>query len=425
MEITINPISEVRHEADISVSNEELQPHFTVAYQKYQPKVELKGFRKGKAPMDLVKKLYGDAIEHEALDEVANEVYRKVMIEKNITPLGTPSMVDMDFKRGDHFRFKIQYDVKPEIELGKFKNIHVERPVHKVTDAEIDAELHHIRQSNSTSTEVQSVSDEEHVVIADAQELDETGAPVIGKKSVDTRFTLSDPTLIKEIKDALKSATVGETYRATFESKHGDHSHVVNLSIAVKKIEKLNLPEFDAELVKKISAEKFSKPEEFKQNMRQDIERYWSEQAERKVDDAIAQELVKMHEFPVPESMVNSFLDAFVDDVKNKARDKKLPKNFDEKKFREESREYAIWQAKWTLLKQRITEVEKITVTEEELEKLAEADAVRIGVDKERLIEYYKMSNAGNERLLTDKIMAFLKSNVKITDKVIEEQREA
>jgi trigger factor len=424
LDVTINTISEVRHEAEIVVTKEELQPHFDKAYLKYQPKVELKGFRKGKAPMEMVKKLYGEAIEYEALDEVATEVYRKAMTERDIAPLGTPSMVDMDFKRGDHFRFKIQYDVKPVVPLKKYKGIVVEKAIHKVTDEEIETEIHHLLQSNSTTTEVHAVTDVEHIVTADAQELDDTGTPIIGKRTADARFYLADASLAREISDSLKSAVVGEIYRAQFESKHGNHSHTIRLAITPKKIEKLNLPSFDEELVKKISGGKVSSPDEFRKSMREDLERYWAEQSERKLDDMLAKELVKSHDFPVPESIVNSFLDAFVDDVKNRSRDKKLPKQFDEKKFREESRDYATWQAKWLLLKERIAEVENIKVTEEELEKLAETESGRIGVDKERLLEYYRVSSGGTERLMTDKLMAFLKSQAKITEKVIEDSKE-
>lgn len=424
MDVNISTISEVRQEAEILVPNEELQPHFDKAYLKYQPKVELRGFRKGRVPMEMVKKLYGEAIEQEALDEVATDVYRKAMIERNIAPLGAPSMVDMDFKRGDHFRFKIQYDVKPVIPLNKYKGIAVEKPIHKVTDEEIEAEIRHLRQSNSTTTEVQTVADAEHFVIGDAQELDDAGTPIIGKRTAGARFYLADPAMIPEMKTALNSAAVGETYRAKFDSKHGDHSHTINLAITVKKIEKIALPQFDEELVKKVSGGKTSSPEEFKKNMREELERYWTGQSEHRLEDAIAQELVKRHEFLVPESMVNTFLDAFVDDVRNRSKDKKLPKQFDEKKFREDSRDYATWQAKWMLLKERIAEAENIKVTEEELEKLAEVEAERIGVDKERLLEYYKASSAGTERLLNEKLMAFLRSHAMVTEKELEEHKE-
>src|SRR5574339_396959 len=103
MEITISPLSDVLHEAEIIVTDAELQPHFEAAYGKEQKRLEIKGFRKGKAPLAIIKQLYGQAIEHQALDAVANDFYRKAMDEKGIRPLGEPSMVDMDYHRGERF----------------------------------------------------------------------------------------------------------------------------------------------------------------------------------------------------------------------------------------------------------------------------------------------------------------------------------
>jgi trigger factor len=420
LDVTINTLSTVRQEVEISVSKDELQPHFEKAYKKYLPKVEVKGFRKGKVPMEMVKRLYGEAIENEALDDVATEVYRQAMTERNIAPLGTPSMVDMDFKRDDHFTFKIQYDVRPVVELGTYKGLRLDKFVHTVADAELDSEIHHLRRTNATTTEVQSVTDDEHIVTADAQELDESGSPIIGRKTADARFYLADPSLAPAIKECLSAATIGETYRASFENQHGDHTHKVSLALTPKKIEKLHLPAFDDALVTKISGGATSTAVEFRAKMQEDLARYWGEQAEKRLDDAIAQEMVKSHDFLVPESMVNSFLDAFVDDVRSRARDRKLPKNFDDKKFREENRDYAVWQSKWLLLKERIAEVEKISVTDAELESLAETESAKMGVDKDRLLEYYRASSAGTEQLLTDKIMAFLKQNATITEKPME-----
>jgi FKBP-type peptidyl-prolyl cis-trans isomerase (trigger factor) len=130
---------------------------------------------------------------------------------------------------------------------------------------------------------------------------------------------------------------------------------------------------------------------------------------------------VKNNDFPVPESLANSFLDAFVDDIKGRSKDKKLPRGFDEEKFRSESREYAVWQAKWLLLRQHIMDVEGITVDDGELRQFAETEATAMGVDAARLFEYFKTSHTGTERLLTNKMMAFLKARVTITEKVVEE----
>jgi trigger factor len=177
--------------------------------------------------------------------------------------------------------------------------------------------------------------------------------------------------------------------------------------------------------VKKVSHGKVSTTEEFTDNMRKDLERYWLDQAERQVEDAIVQDLVRRHSFPVPDSIVNSFLDAFVEDIRNKSRDKRLPKQFDEKKFREESRDYALWQAKWLLLRQRIAEAEGLTVTDEDVGRLADVEAARMGVDRERLVEYFKASSGTGERLLTEKLMAFLKSHATIKEVVVEEPKAA
>jgi trigger factor len=423
VEITINTLSEVQQEADILVTNEELQPHFHRAYEKYRPKVELKGFRKGKVPMEIIRKLYGEAIEHDSLDTVASEFYRIAMTERNIVPIGTPSVTDMDFKRGDHFRFKIKYDVKPTIDLGQYKGVVVEKPIHKVTDTEIQKEVDRLRHINSTTTEVTAVTDDEHVVTAEVQELDSTGAPLIGKKSSNTRFYLADESLPGEIRAALAHAELNGIYKASFESKHDDHVHSTHISVTVTKIERVVLPPFDDVLVKKITGDKVSSADEFLKNLRIDLTKYWEDRGERALSDAIAQELVRMHEFPVPESLVNSFLDAFVEDIKNRSKDKKLPPDFDEEKFRNDSRAFATWQAKWMLLKERIAEAENIKVTDTELETMAAAEAERIGIGKDRLLEYYKNSSSTTDRLLSDKIISFLKQHAKIAEKLVNDER--
>jgi len=419
VQVTITSVSDVQQEADIQVSQDELQPMFEQAYAKYRPKVELKGFRKGKVPMPMIRQLYGEAIERDALDDIATDFYRRAMEEKGVHPVGQPTMVDMDFKRGDHFHFKIKYEVKPPIALGNYRGIAVEKPIHIVTDAEVEGEIAKIRRANSTAAEAEHVTDTGYVVTADVQELDESGAPLIGKKTPGARFDLSDETLAPEICATLAAAVPGGTYNARFESKHGDHVHPVNIALAVTKVEKVTLPPLDEDLVKKITGGKVDAVDQFRKNLRADIERFWEDESNAKVNDNIARALVDAHPFTVPDSIANGLLDSYVDDVRNRSRDRKLPRGFDEQKFREENRASAVWQARWILLKERIAEQEKITVTEAEIESLAEREAGKIGIDKARLLQYYQKSSSAEDRLLSDKIMAFLRSSARITDKVV------
>jgi len=424
LQVTINTLSDVKQEATIELGQDELQPQFEQAYAKYRAKVELKGFRKGKAPLPMVKKLYGEAIEHEALDDIANTSFHQAMEERNIHPLGRPSMVDMDFKRGERFQFRIEYEVKPPIELKTYKGVTVERLVHTVTDQEVDEEILQLRKANSTTSPATAVTDDEHIVTADVQELDEAGTPLIGRKSNGVRFYLSDPSLATAIRDALRTAAVGTPVQVSYESAHGDHSHTVRLVVTPKTIEKVHLPEFDEALVKKVTRDNVVSPEAFRVSMRDDLQRYWSERAEAKVADDLASEIVRQHEITVPEAFVEALLDSYVEELRSRARDRSLPAGFDEKKYREERRTQAIWQAKWMMIKERIAEVENLTVSDEDIEALATEEAARTGLDKEKLLPHYKRSDAVRDRVLSGKIMTFLKQHARITDKEIKEGKD-
>lgn len=422
MEVTINTLSDVRREAEFTLTNDELQPHFEDAYKKVAPKIELKGFRKGKVPMALIKKLYGEAIEQDALEDVANETFRSTMIERNIEPLGRPALTDMDFRRGEHFKFTITYEVKPTVALNKYKGIEVTKPVHPVTDKDVEAEIERLRRIHATMLGVTLVRDrDDHVITADVQELADDGMPLVGKKTSDARFALSDPSLVQEIKDVLAKSEVGGVYRVRFEQQHGEHSHPHFIELSVKKIEKVELPDFDDAFVKKITEDKVTSKEEFLTNLRKDIESYWAEQSERSVNDAIINEIVRLHDITVPESLVNLYLDSFVEDIKSRSRDGQLPKGFDENAFRTENRVYAIQQAKWALLRERIIEQEQLSISDEEIEQAAVAEAASIGVNKDELVKYYKSSASARQRLLTNKLLKLLRETAVITEQPVEE----
>jgi trigger factor len=420
VEVTINTLSEVQQEADIEVSQEELAPHFQEAYERFRPKAQLRGFRKGKVPLELIKKLYGEAIEQDALDSIAETLYRKAMDERNIQPVGRPALTNMDFQRGSHFRFKITYDIRPDIKLKKYKGVSAEKLIHAVDDEEVDRETLQVRRSNSTRSPAERVTDSNHIVTAEVQELDDSGTPLIGKKQGEVQFDLSDTSLAEEVKTALQQAENGGVYRVTISSSDADRPQQTQLALTVTGVEKVELPELDDALVQKVTGGKLSTVDEFTQSIRADLTRYWEEQSNTRLRDAIADEIVRTHEFAIPDSMVDAFLDSFLEDIKNRSRDKTLPANFDEKKFREENRAYAIWQAKWLLLKERIAEEEGINVTDDDIVQLAGEEAQRVGLPKDRLVQYYKSSGAVKDRLLSDKVISFLREHAKIKEKAFE-----
>lgn len=416
MEVNIHTRSEVSREVEIEANAEELMPHFEKAYKEYRPKIDIRGFRKGKAPLEMVKKLYGEMIEHESLEKIASELYRQVVKEKDLKPLGEPTLVDMKYDRGMRAWFKIQYDVRPVVELKKYKGLSVEAVVHTPTDAEMEDELQRIRKINSTREEAERAVDDEHVVTAHLQEFDETGFPIVGKKTENARFYLADPELEQPFKDALRGTQRGNEHQIKFEHQHEGHTHNVNMKANVTKVEKVILPDLDDEFIKKITKDKISSVEEFRKNVREDIDSYWKEKNRRSVINAIVSELLRIHEFQVPESLTRSVLERLLEEMKGQYPNKQLPPDFDVEKFYEQNRAYAVYQAKWALLREEIVKAENLEVDESTLVAMAEQEAPKIGIDKERLITYYKSSDQIKDRLVGDKLLEVLISSTTVKE---------
>ncbi|MGH2567197.1 MAG: trigger factor [Bacteroidota bacterium] len=416
MDVHVKNLSEVSREIEITATSDELQPHFEKAYRTYLPKIEIKGFRKGKAPLDMVKKMYGEMIEQESLEDVATEFYRQTVQERDLKPIGDPVLVDMDYKKNERFWFKIQYDIRPTIQLKEYTGFEVEKPIHRVTDDEVEQEILRLRRLNSTTEPAERVTDDEHIVTAELQELDQTGFPIIGKKTDDARFYLADASLEQPMRDALKNAEVNGEYRAQFNHKHGDHTHDVNLKIAVKKVERVVLPELDETFVTRITNEKMKTVDEFRAGLQQDLVSYWAEKSRRQLVNNLVAELLRRHEFEVPESLVRSVLNGLREQVKNDAPDKQLPADFDAEQFFQQNRAYAIYQSKWALLREEIIKAERIAVEDGDLTEIAEQEAAKLGIDKERLINYYKSSEQVRDRIVGDKLIQFLMKNVKVKE---------
>jgi FKBP-type peptidyl-prolyl cis-trans isomerase (trigger factor) len=290
------------------------------------------------------------------------------------------------------------------------------------TDAEIDDELLRIRKSNSTRSPATTVADDEHIVTADIQQLDEGGSPLIGKKSTDASLYPAGGTLYKEIRDALANAAEGSTVRVKFDVEDGEKKQTNHLDIHVKKIEKVTIPAFDDAFVQQITKGKTQTAEEFRTKLREDIEHYWKEQSERHVTNAIIAEIVRRHAFTVPESLIAGVTTSLLEDVKSRQPNQKLPADFNEEQFREENREYATFQAKWYLLRSKLVEAEHLAIDDADYEQLAAAEAERMGIDKERLIQFYKTSDTIGDRILGEKLTRLLRSSALVTEKTVTEQ---
>ena len=425
MEVKVNEIAKHEHEVEVTLNYDEIKPEIDAAYKKEQKKIAIDGFRKGKAPIYLIKKLYGDSIEYQASETISNKKFWDVVESENLKPISTPQLIDINFEPNEKLSFKVRYEVKPELDLKDYKGLEIEKPIFKVRDEDIENEVNKILKAHATFEEAEKVEDSNYRITVNLQRIKEDGTEFEGSRSENIVIDLSEPNVNEEIKTNAIGKGVGDTFKFTFvdEHQHGEETHreeyIYNTEI--QKIEKIVFPEADEELVKKISNNQAITLDEFKKQIRENYEKYYESQSEQIFQSALLNQVVKNNEFEVPKGYVAALLDNLVAMEKDNAKQYNKPVPDDET-LRKELAQRAEWNAKWQIVLENIARAENIEVTDEELEKLAEEESEKTGISTKKLLKYYKDTNK-KETLLEDKVIKFLIENTKI--KEVDPEKEA
>lgn len=415
MEFKLNKINAVKQEVEFELSYADLAPHFDKAFSKYQKKAEIPGFRKGKAPVSMIKRMYGEMIEQASLEDVANDIYKQYLDENHVHPLGEAQMVDMDYEAKQLFKFKIKYEIKPEFELADYKGIEVNRTVHKIDEKTIDEEIKYLQSKHVTYEDSPKAENNEYTITMDVQKLDDAGIEVIGESDKDVRFYLNDPQINKEFKEQIEQITVGEERVLILPGQ--DEGKTEKFKVTCKKVDKIIFPELNEEFFKTLyKGEEIKTLEEFRNKVRSDLEAIYKNIAEQEIRNNIVSEMIKLNDVPVPDALVENILNSYVEDTKNQNPKRQLPPDFNEEEFRKTKRVDAILQVKWYLIRDKIIELEKMEVSDKDLEPIIEADAKKYNLPVDKIKTVYENNQDVKYRVLDDKLMKFLTDNAKIND---------
>ena len=141
MDTKVNILTDCEHELEVTLSYDEIKGDIDKAYKEEGKTIQIPGFRKGKAPLAMLKRMYGDAIEYKASEKIANDRYWKIVDEQKLEPISAPSMTNLDFQPGEKLAFSVKYEVKPKLELKDYKGLEIEKPIFKVKDESIENEV--------------------------------------------------------------------------------------------------------------------------------------------------------------------------------------------------------------------------------------------------------------------------------------------
>jgi trigger factor len=392
---------------DIEVSQEKVKGEFDAMYEKYQTYSKIPGFRKGKAPMHLVKLRFKDAVEKEVLESLVPKAYEDAVKETNLSPISLPVVKDVEFQEGMPLKFKAEIDVKPEIEVKDYKGIEVVKKVKEITEEDIDRAMNYIREDFAELHPVEREAKFYDHLIVDLVKNQE------GKDDkLENQDLFLDPhNMIKEFQEALIKVKAGDNkeievdYSPDFHNKKLAGKNV-KYSIKVKQVKEKVLPEVNDDFAKMAGGHKDLG--ELKTKIKEGLAKNAERDSENHLKNELINQVVKLNFFEVPETVLNFYLDSLIEDLKKKYQ------KVDEAKIREEYKEIGSAHIRWDYLFHKIAEKEKIEVNKENLEEWAKRFAQDYKMDKEKAEEF--LSTPQNikrikENILEDKVIDFLLKN--------------
>ncbi len=430
MKTTVNKISPVEYELEIEAAAEDLDEEIKTALREQRARTQLKGFRPGKVPLNLVKRMHGKALAYGVAEQKVQDIYKeKVLSKDEYDVLGQPKLTELDYEMDGDLRAIIRFGIRPEVELQDVSDVQITRLEKEITDEDVEKQLERIRTDHADLVPVDDESiNEDFQVVVDLQQIDEaSGTPVIGEKEEDVTFFMDDERLQDSLRDELMGRKAGDTFRVDLPHGEGDHVHMHRYEVSVKETKRRELPDLDDAFVGEVSKDQFVSVEELRKDLRKNLEEAWSERSRELLDGRIVEKMLELHDVAVPPSAVEVYLDSFVEDVKQRS-DGKLPEGFDEEAFRESNKDEAERQAKWMLIRDAFVEREGLEATDEEVDAYFEkAAGQNEQLSPGMLKQYYQSMNMLDrvkQQVLSRKVFERLSEQFDIVEKSVDDFEE-
>jgi len=411
----IKKISNCRKELNIVMAKADLEPIREKELLKMRKNVQFPGFRKGKAPLNMIKKSYAQHVEAYTMESAVQEALEKAVIENEIKVVGIPDAKKVDFNADGDLTMTIEVDTHPEVELKKYKGFKFIRDKYVIMDSFVEENINRILKQHATKQEAGGKVEDGHIVLIDMQELDESGAALVGKKYNDISISIGegrfDPELEKQLigLEKGKPTKVSKVYPKDYVQKEmaGKKEH---FEITVKKIEVEQLPDLNEEFIQKINPN-IKTADEFRKFVKQNIENDYKRESDNRFSQELSQKMIEENPFEIPDALIENYLDNLVRDVKR--RDPKA----DERSLRDYYRNDAVSTLKWHYIREQVAKDEQIKTdakdVEEFLEKIENEDVRKLYKENPSALEEVKHS------IRERKVYDFLVENSKIKENEI------
>ena len=365
MQTTLTENSPVDYSLDIRATADDLQPHIDAKLRERRKTFSMKGFRPGKAPLSLVRKLYGEAAKGQAAEDLIGEALRtEVNDNEAYDVIGQPRLSTFTFE-DDDLHAVIDFSTRPAFELADFSGRELTKFTRDISDEELGAELDQMLDQHAAEEDAEEGTEitEDHVAVFDIQKMDrESGEPVEGDLQEGARAPVK--ALLPDFQAATIGKKVGDTF--TVELPGEEEGATDPFEVEVKAVRTRTMPELDAEFIQNATGGQAEDEDGLRAWVRGRMEESWQNRTREFMEAKAVQHVLDAHDFPVPNALVESLIDQAVEEKRDD--EGRLPEDFDLAAFREERRQTAADQAKWMLVKEKIVEADGITLDEEDFD---------------------------------------------------------
>ena len=424
MKVQIEELSQVARKVQVELPAEMVSEELEKAYKELKKRAQLRGFRPGKAPRFLLERYFGEQVRDQVSSQLIEDSFGRVLSEHELRAVGRPRVEEVDLKPGQEMRYTVMVEVLPRIELGEYKGLELPEMEVNVTDEDISARIEEIREMFARLEDLEEERPAQEGDFALLRTQTWVGEERIGPPQGDEQLVeLREGSLDERVYKAVLGLRPGEEVRVpySFDADHRDPKLAGKEGILEVKLEKLRkkvLPELDDAFAQRLG--EYSDLEQLRAGIRAELEEEQRRRIEAQASSALVDQLLKLHDFEVPETLVALQMESMLRDATRRMmlhglREKEARSTLAQ--MRERYRDSAVRAVRSSLILQAIAEKEGLEVTDEVLRRSLERIARETGRDLSQVERVYNRPEALEglkESIREELALDFLKQGAKM-----------
>ena len=413
MDIKLKELNSFAREVFIDLQWDEIEQDFIKASKKFSKRVKLPGFRPGKVPQKVLMKQFQPSIEADFIENSVNTYYLRALKEKEIVPVNMGSVSDVHFHHGEHFKFKVSFEVEPVIKLPRMKKnlLKVEKTLYATDDEDVELAIEEVRHGHAEVNTIEDGAKSGDFVVCDLQEIDDAGLAIIGKK-LETRYVkIGQPPF--DGSNEKKLIGVKKTDTVKVEVPIDENNNLRLYELSVKNVERQILPEINDDFVK-LADPNAKDLDDYRKKVKENLDKAYGNRSDEAFNQNLCDAMIEKVNPEFPSSMAESYLNHIIDDL-----NKKNEASMDNEKAKELYKPLAERNLKWYLIRNAIIKSQGFEISKENVESEIE-ERKNLNPDHSKDITNYFKKPSNRSRLQDDlmekKILAYLKEFAKIKE---------